>query len=255
MRFNTRLSLPFLLAATLTACGGGGGDGSSTPAASNASIAVTYSTSKAAVSFFQNQKQYSTTQAPDPTVSVMATLSSLPSGAVYPVIGEDKAIFVTGSTVIARNSSTSFTATLVPDVTLAPGVYTGTLTLLLCKDQACATQYPITGASLPYEVTVTPQLSTTVKINGVVQPQVLVSTTRASYTIRSGQTIEMDSNIPITWNYTSGPGSVVVTPISTTPTVFQASVTMGSAANGFTFVGAPTGSVQSGIGFSVTVTP
>ena len=94
MRLNIRLNVSFLLSVVLTACGGGGGGGGGggTPSASNAATAVTFNVSTAAVSFFQNQKQYSTTQAADPTVSVTATLSTLPSGTAYPVIAEDKAV-------------------------------------------------------------------------------------------------------------------------------------------------------------------
>jgi hypothetical protein len=254
MRLNIRTCIAVFFSVMLAACGGGGSGDKSAPAG-NAATAVTYNMSTATVSFFQNQKQYSTTQAADPTISITATLSTLPSGTAYPVVAEDKAVFLTGSTVVVRNSSTNFTATLVPDVTLSPGIYKGTLTLMLCKDQACSAQYPLTGATLPYVITVTPQLTATIKINGVIQPQPLKATKPGFYTIRAGQTLEMDSNLPIQWNYPNNPGEPKVTPTSTTSTTWQGSVSLGTSGNSTTILGMLPDGSQNGLGLTLTVTP
>jgi hypothetical protein len=234
------------------ACGGGGG-----PSTNSTNVtSVTFSTKTATASFVQNQKQYVTSQSPDPIVSITATFSSLPTGTIYPVIAESTGVFVTGSNAVIQNSSTTFTTTLKPDVTRAPGVYQGTLTLLLCKDPACSAQYQLSGGTLPFVVTITPELNVSVKINGVLQAQVMTPGMPGSYTVIAGQTFELDSNMPISVGYSSGLGMPVVTPsVTNTSTLWQATVSTGAYGNSLGFVVMPADNSQYGVGFTLIVTP
>jgi hypothetical protein len=152
-------------------------------------------------------------------LSVVATVGgTLPKGAIYPVIVLDKPIFTIHN--IIQSGSATFTTSLTPDVTLAPGTYTGTITLHLYKDSGYSSQYPLTGGDLPYTLTVTPELQITVKIDGVVSTTIKPtssntgvmsifsntiywtnSITPASVvTLKAGQVLELESNIPVDWS-------------------------------------------------------
>ncbi len=56
---------------------------------------------------------------------------------------------------ISQTSATQFSATLFTAPTLALGSYNGNFTLKLCRDAACAAQFPGSPSALPYAFTVT----------------------------------------------------------------------------------------------------
>ena len=129
------------VAILLTACGGGG---TSVPATT-----VSFNPNPLSAACYQGQAGL------DYSVTVVATFGgTLPTGIVYVVIAFDNPGFTTFMNILP--SGNIYTAQLSPDVSLVPGVYTGTVTVHLYKDSSFTSEYPLSGGTLPYTVTVTP---------------------------------------------------------------------------------------------------
>jgi hypothetical protein len=125
----------------------------------------------------------------------------------------------------------------LPLKTLPAGMYTGTFTLQLCKDPGCAAVYPLTGGSLSYRITITPQVTTTatatIKINDVVQavaagPPDVNGAVHYVFSIPTGATLELDTSIAmVSWSYVTTFGAPTVTPFPLTSfSVFRATVAL-----------------------------
>jgi hypothetical protein len=128
----------------LMACGGGG-DGS-TPGDLNSPIAIRFNPTTAQENVTRSGNLY--------TMLVTARLSHAPSGPAYAYVIADAPVLTPGATVVTRNADGSYTASLPVAASLPSGVHTGNLTLELCKDAACTQPYALTGATLPYVITV-----------------------------------------------------------------------------------------------------
>lgn len=206
-RINQAFSMTAVVSAAvmLTACGGGGDGGS------NPDMTVSYSTSALTAKAFQGQ-QVNVNALQDPAVTVQATVSGSASGTVYARVVDSGQGFGGSSLAVSSVGSGRYSASLRPNVTLVPGTYTGTLTLQLCKDAGCASQYSTSGAALPYTVTITPRLSVDVYVNGS-----FVGTTLSGpsltvpMAVPNNSTVEFRSNVPVQWQYSSGPGFIGVT--------------------------------------------
>jgi hypothetical protein len=73
---------------------------------------------------------------------------------VYVFIIDSAGVILPAATRIDRPTNIEFNATLNTAATLAPGTYTGNFVLKLCRDAACAAQFPGSPVLLPYEFTV-----------------------------------------------------------------------------------------------------
>lgn len=145
-----------LVMAILAGCGGGGGGGGGGASAGNTGStqpevppALTFSTPVLKATF---ASQSFTTF---PVTGSIARPSDFDGATkVYVLVVDDKGVL--SPTVNAAVSGTSFSAILSPSTSLAAGLYTGSLSVKLCRDASCASQFPGSPVSLPYEFHVAP---------------------------------------------------------------------------------------------------
>lgn len=188
-------------------CGGGGDDLGASDGSGGSSIAVAYTPSSIDVHAKQGMLRF---------VEVGAAFSPLPTTVVYPVIVQSGQDFQSGAAVMPDGDG-SYSATLYAKDTLALGAHQGTLTLRLYKDAAKTQQYSLTGATLPYSITVDPPVSVGVSVGGnPVTPQPYYG----DYPIPANQTVTVTANMPVAWSYNGGLGTTV-TVESQTDTTFQ----------------------------------
>jgi hypothetical protein len=182
---------------SLTSCGGGGGGGGS------GTISITYAPTAVKVAGVVGRDPFGI------RFDITATLSSIPSGAVFPVIVASSSVIQTGSTTAVKNPNGSYTASLVTATSLAVGVYTGTLTLHLCKDALCKSEYALSGSTLPFTITIiavpTFTLSATLLSGG---PSTFVAAPGTTYLITEGTNLSLSSNIPVMWFMTNNAASL-----------------------------------------------
>jgi hypothetical protein len=202
----------------LAACGGGG---SSEPARS-----VHFNTATLTGTAFQHQA-IDVNAFTAASVSVEATISEPINETVYVVV-RDNAQGFQGSTIsITQLTGDRFQATLQPNAELEPGTYTGQLTLLLCKDSACNNTYSLTGQTLPYSMTITPQLAVDVYVDGVLAGTVKSGEVDLPISIASGSQLELKSSIPMMMQYSSGAFGLARIDVDSgsTPTDWKGTVT------------------------------
>lgn len=214
MRLIPRRSaaLPAVLSACLlAACGGGGGDDPATR--------LSYDTARVEVTAFRGQMQ-DTNAFQEASVTVTVTATNPPAGGAYIAVGDSGSGFGNQPIEVLQLSATQFQVTLHPQVGIDAGVYTGNLTVFLCKDLACSGRYPVQNASLPYQVTITPQLTAEVKVDG--SPIYTLSSDLGSDRIGvespdSEVLVEFTTSIPTSVHHSSGTGmlQVEVDPSST----------------------------------------
>ena len=173
------------LLGSLVACGGGGGDSGPPPIA----VAVSPTTAQAS-------SVAGTT--PDGMVVVLtATLSATPTTTVYPMIVSSSAAIRTGTTDAIQTGANTWTVRLYSVPTLAVGTYSGTVSLKLCKDMQCSSEYPVTGASVPFTFTVVSMPSFTLTTNGTtttVDPMA-----GFQLDVANNANFTLTSNAPVTW--------------------------------------------------------
>lgn len=189
-----------LLLGLLASCGGGG---------SEPTYRVTLSPSPLEAFAYDSAR-------PGPTVTVRARFDDLPAGPVYPVIVLDAPNFVEEAISVRQLSDRIFEANLNPATQRPAGVHTGVLSLKLCKDAGCASAYQLSGADLPYELTVARALRATMKLNGVFVPDGAggrLTAEEGDYVdviVANGDTVEVLSSIDVDWSAsTSDPGVTV----------------------------------------------
>jgi hypothetical protein len=146
-----RAAVPFLIAALLAGCGGGGGGGGSgggttTPSASPAltfTPATVTATANAGTSL---------------TINVMAAVarpSDFSGATVFASVTDSNGVILPSSNVV-RDSDSQYHAILLTSPTLAANNYKGSFSVRLCRDSACASQFPGSPVALPYDITVSP---------------------------------------------------------------------------------------------------
>jgi hypothetical protein len=201
--------LPLLLG--LLACGGGGGSGS------GPSFTLHFTPGRLTAQYFHNQHQLLNTSAPPVTAGVSGTIDPLPSGTLYVVLVLDAAVFV-GEPSVSLLGGNAFTLSLTPDTNLAPGTYTGNISIQMFQDAARAKPYSVIGGTLPYTLTVAPELTVTAAIDGVAAGVVFSSShtavtdingstiywnplqPAAAFNLTTGQVLELRSSVPVTWH-------------------------------------------------------
>jgi hypothetical protein len=83
------------------------------------------------------------------------------------VIVASKPDIQTGSVYVERNPDGTYSTTLYTSNSLSIGVHEGTLTLRLYKDAQHTQEYALSGATVPYSITVEPLVSLSVSQGGV----------------------------------------------------------------------------------------
>ncbi|WP_208512491.1 hypothetical protein [Variovorax paradoxus] len=214
------------LALSISACGGGGGGGGggfplggtfgATPAAGGGTTPTDSSTpSEEPISisfegsldgFFIEGNNY---LGPTPTL-ITAKLNREPTGTVYPVIVDSAQILDPkwGPVTATRGADGSYSALLTPKYQTTKGKYEGKLQLKLCKDPLCAAEYPVVGGALPYKLEFVSDVTLTAKLNGagVTGYNGFTSVTSGQtlqFVAGDGATVEVQSNIPVTWRVVS----------------------------------------------------
>jgi hypothetical protein len=207
----SRAILAALALTALASCGGGGGGDGSSDAAGD-SVTVSFGVASLQATAFQNQ-QANTNASQDASVTVEVTevaSTGTPPAVAYAVVQDTGGAF-TGAGLQVMRTADGFRATFAPNVTLAPGTYSGNLVLHVCKDQACAQEVAVHGGTLPYTVTILPQLQVTVFVNGTAAGTVRSGRVALPLSMADGTTVEIRSSVVMQVNYSSGPGFVTVT--------------------------------------------
>jgi hypothetical protein len=234
--------------------------------------------------FFHAQAYLSNTSRPAVSAAVSGTVSPVPQGTLYVRVVLDAPVFET-SVGLSITPPDAFTLGFTPVTTLAPGVYTGTVQVQVFQDAGLTRPYRVTGGTLPYVLTVDPELVVTVKVDGVVQTETFSSShyavtsfnpigygtiywrdgtsPAASWTLHPGQVVELQASIPVTWygpdrtaaSYASwfDPPTVTSTTISQTMPD-PATHGVGGLA-GSSFFAMPLGGGQYGAGFVFDLVP
>lgn len=189
-----------LTTALLTACGGGGGgDGDS-------ATQLSYDTDRIQVTAFNGQMADSNAFT-ESSVTFNVTATNPPEGDTFILVQDSASGFGGRAAEILQLSATQFQVTLYPQTMLEPGVYQGELTVVLCKNEACSSHYAVENASLPYEVTITPQLKADIVVDGDSLASLSSDIGNDSVGMESSSdsiTVEFTSNIPSSVHYSSG---------------------------------------------------
>jgi hypothetical protein len=144
------LALPFLFAALLTACGGGGGGGSPDTGTPAATPALTFSPSTVTANIGAG-----TSQTLNVTATVVRPSDFANAASVFASLTDSTGVILPAAQVV-RDSDTQYHAVLQSAPTLAAGNYKGNFSVKLCRDSACASQFPGSPVNLPYDFTVVP---------------------------------------------------------------------------------------------------
>jgi len=136
----TRCGACVAMVGLLVSCGGGGGGGG------GGTITVMWDQPSWDETFL-----LPTTFVP---VSVSGSLTGAPGGTIYAnlTINADGTSPFPDQDFTIVGTSRNFFVDLVVDSGLAAGTYTGTVSLVLCKDAACNSKYGVTGNTIPYVI-------------------------------------------------------------------------------------------------------
>lgn len=213
----------------LASCGGGGGGGDADSAQPGAApgqasaSGVTFEPPVLQASFAELGQG----QGPDPATPAGATVTARfatpPEGPVFMVIEQDRPV-LDGRILAPESTSDSVRGFLPFGTTLPPGTYSGNITLLLCRDASCRDHHPGSGAVLPYSVTVTPGIHLTVRVNGQ-------RVDARPVTTRSGDRVEVESDMPVQWFQGSSSGGIA-RDVLETPTTWAATAEYGISTPG-----------------------
>lgn len=143
-----RAAAPLVLVALLAGCGGGGGGGGGggtapppagpalvfTPASVNASVI-------AGTSITMN------------VLAAVARPADFSGASVFASVTDANGVLLPSSSVVNDNPN-QYHAVLQSAPTLAAGNYKGNFNVRLCRDSACASQFPGSPVALPYDLTV-----------------------------------------------------------------------------------------------------
>ncbi len=228
---------------------------------------------------FHGQQYFTNTYASPPIIQVNGTVDPVPQGQLYVRIVLDAPVF-DSDVSLQLFPPDSFELYLTPLTSLSPGTYSGTITVQVFQDAAMTKPYQVTGGTLFYTVTVDPELTVSVKIDGVLQAEVFTSShyavtdfnnigygtiywsgatpPAASFTLHPGQVVELEASMPVTWygpTRTAGAYGYWFAQPTVTATTFQQTMPsppQGSTGlNGASFIAMPVASPgQWGSGFA-----
>lgn len=206
----------------LAACGGGGSGGSDDgTSTAQSAVSVVLSPASITASFPGG----GTAALDQPTANVTATVTNAPSGSVYAMVVDSGNVLQPGAHDVVANADGTYSANLTYERQIPVGTYTGTFTLKLCQDSACATPYRVVGGTLPYTVTVTPAATFTATVDGVAQP---ISSVHG----REGDTLVVQASQPVDWS--TAQGGAFASAVSTTTTTWTGTLHYGMSQSGET---------------------
>jgi hypothetical protein len=261
--------VPVVLA--LLACGGGGGGSGSKP-----DFTLSFTPSRLTARYFHNQRYQQNTYTQAVSATVTGAIEPLPSATLYVVMVEDAPVFV-GNPAVSLLGGNAFSLTVAPDLSLADGAHSGNLTIQMFQDAALTKPYVVAGGTLPYTITVDPELTVTVKIDGVAASAVFSSSNTAvtdingstvywsptqpaaAFTVAPGKLIELQASVPVTWHSPDQfypYGSLWSAPTVTATTLTQTIASPPSGTSGMTgnvYVAVPTAAGQFGAGLIVDI--
>lgn len=197
----------FPLLFALGACGSGSGE---------SPIEITFNPASLTASYAQGEIA--------PWLSLTATLSRVPTDTVFVALVEDARVLASTQLSITPNyDGKSFSTTLWPLCTLAPGTYSGTFTLWLCHDGACQNKYPLNGNTLPYRFSVSSGTLITAAVDGVTLSTPASRCTPLFLDAKVGQKVELVANVPVTWSCSlmTSVGVPTITGLTTTTTTWS----------------------------------
>jgi hypothetical protein len=274
----TRLIFAVLSAALLGGCGGGGSSntGGSPP---EPVITAAFEPKEAQALVFENQKAYSNTYSMPEYIIATLVADGVDPTKVFPVVKSDKLMF-SDLYIEASNLTRKLTILALPASQTTAGTYTGKLTVTIYKDAAKTQAYTLSnGGVFPYTIKVDPELTITVKIDGVTQTQRISSSNTSvssingntiywngaspqpTFHLKPGQIVELKSSMPVTW---LGPhswypyGDLWLAPEETDTTFRQVTMPLKNipGMSGAAFIAMPkAGSKQWGAGFTVDIFP
>lgn len=226
--------------------------------------------------FFHNQKYPTNTNTQSVRVDVGGRVDPIPQGPVYVRIVLDQPVFES-NVHFSIASPNSVSLQFFPILDVSAGSYSGSIQLQAFQDAAFTKPYNVIGGDFTYQLTVDPELTFSVKIDGVLQSGTFTSshfavadynpigngtiywsgptTPPAAFTFRPGQVVELEANIPVNWygpdrsggayGYWFDPPTVTETSIiQTMPEPRQ-----GSRLDGLSFIAMPVARGQFGSGF------
>lgn len=147
------LTAGLLTAVLLTACGGGGGgggDNNNGGGVTPAGPALTFTPATVSATLLAGVSSNVSVNA---SVNRPADFSN--ASTVFALITDSSGVLLPSAQLI-RDSDTQYHASLQTAPTLAAGSYTGNFSVKLCKDSACASQFPGSPMQLPYNFQVNP---------------------------------------------------------------------------------------------------
>lgn len=147
--------------------------------------------------------------------SMSVTLSGAQTSNLYVFLEAPDSIYPSRQTLYGGTVTYSNISPIVFKFDFPAGVHTGNLQLHVCSDKTCATEYPVTGGMLPYELTVLPQPKIAASINGVP-----VANSKVTMALKAGDTVDLHSDMPVTWSTASG--GVIVSGVVQTSTDWHA---------------------------------
>lgn len=166
----TRNLVVGVLAAALAACGGGGGGGTTSSSSSTSTAGPTTGTGSTTgttatvdnswLTFSQPELALVTQSGSAQSISIVATSSKLIAEPVNLAIQDNGGIISPSSLAITKLGATSYQATFSLLQTLTARTYQSSLTIKMCLDapSTCEQPYPGSPWTIPYTVTVAPNV-------------------------------------------------------------------------------------------------
>ncbi|MRW87326.1 quinoprotein amine dehydrogenase [Pseudoduganella sp. FT26W] len=189
-------AVPFFIAALLAGCGGGGGGGS-------AGGGTTTPVASPALTFTPASVTGSVTAGTSLTSNITAVVTrpgDFTNANVTAMVVDSVGVLLPNMQLV-QDSASQYHAVLQTAPTLAAGRYQGSFSVRLCRDSACASQFPGSPVTLPYDFTVLPAgsanftavpampLTATIQSGGAAPASVPVAiTSSGSWSAASGAT-------------------------------------------------------------------
>lgn len=208
--------ISLMLAAGLISCGGG-------DPAKETPIAVNISPSTLTATYVGNGQSLN-----QPYAHINATLTNLPSTPIYAVITQDRRLLQYDKYAIFRSLDGTFSTDLLFLGSMEPGHYQGNFTLNLYKDKEFTSPYPVTGGTLPYDITVTPGITFTASVNNI---SANIST-GAALNVKAGDVVQLQSSLPVGWS--TAEGGAYADSVVTTSTSWKGTLRYGVSTPGST---------------------
>lgn len=168
-----------LAALALAACGGGGGSNSGGGSATG--LSVSFATSSLAFSYNEDE-------APRSQVIRASASGTTDKDVLLGAEVQGNGISLPIQVAVDQSSRTA-SITVTPQPGLAPGVYSGTIKMLACADNACKVHHGGSPYSVPYTVTVNARLKASVASYGLAAAQSASTTANFTFTAQPGATV------------------------------------------------------------------